>query len=288
MKRSILLSSIGVALGVWAAAPAPAQDAAFHEAQLRSGREAMAGRRVADAIDHFRIAAFGFLERPPLLAEALARLALAEQAARSTEKLDATIARLLAVEQKFSSLRAARLEAETRGALRRLLETRAPRESLAAIQSLAPVPPKPTAAPAAGSPRPTRSAPPRPTAATPSRQADDSDGDGPVRRPTPAAAPAAAAPAEEADAVYASPRYHVTVKPLYPASALRDRIGGIVLLRVLVSETGEAMEIAVARAVHPDLSAAAVGAVRQWAFEPARRNGVPVAAWTTVPIPFRP
>ena len=48
------------------------------------------------------------------------------------------------------------------------------------------------------------------------------------------------------------------------------------------------MKIDVVREVHPDLSAAAVGAVRRWDFEPARRNGVPVAAWTTVPIPFRP
>jgi len=85
-----------------------------------------------------------------------------------------------------------------------------------------------------------------------------------------------------------SPRFRATVSPRYPAQALRSRIGGTVILRVLVSDTGEAMDVAVVRQIHPELSAAAVKAVRGWEWQPALRNGRPVTAWTTVPIPFRP
>ena len=284
MKRYVFLS-IGLALGFRAPSPLLAQDASFYEGQLRAGREALAGRRVPEAIDHLRIAAFGFLDAPVLLSEALARLALAQQAAGDAEKLGATLDRLVAVEQKFSALRGARLEAETRTALRRLLEARVPRETLATIPSLAPgalTAPTPSAGDAV---RPTGSLPPRPTPAARVLQTEASD-----KRVSELNPPPARTEADDAEegAVYAPPRYRATIKPTYPASALRQRIGGIVLLRVLVSERGKPMEIDVVREVHPDLSAAAVSAVRRWDFEPARRNGVPVAAWTTVPIPFRP
>ncbi|HTD52654.1 MAG TPA: TonB family protein [Thermoanaerobaculia bacterium] len=78
------------------------------------------------------------------------------------------------------------------------------------------------------------------------------------------------------------------VKPTYPALALRARIRGIVLLRVLVSETGIPEQIEVLRGAGGGLTESAVVAVRKWTFEPARRNGQPVKSWTTVPIPFEP
>jgi protein TonB len=78
------------------------------------------------------------------------------------------------------------------------------------------------------------------------------------------------------------------VKPLYPPVALQARIGGIVILRVLVSETGQPLEIEVVRGGKGGLTEAAVSAVRKWTFTPARRGETPVRAWTTVPIPFEP
>jgi protein TonB len=78
------------------------------------------------------------------------------------------------------------------------------------------------------------------------------------------------------------------VKPLYPPVALQARIGGIVILRVLVSETGQPLEIEVMRGGKGGLTEAAVSAVRKWTFTPARRGETPVRAWTTVPIPFEP
>jgi TonB family protein len=287
MNRKVLLSAV-LSLGFSAWAPLAAQEVDFYEAQLRAGRSAFASRRLPQAIDYFRVAAFGLLERPPLLSEALARLAVAYDAAGDAAGRGATLDRLVRVEQRFAALEPSALEPETRAVLRRLLEARVPKETLAAIPSLSPVAaakPRPRAT--AGANRPTPP-PPRPTPAGATAQSDGSPPGVAVPPPAPTPTPARAVDGAETDAVYASPRYRATVKPLYPASALREHIGGIVLLRVLVSESGQAVEIDVVREVHPDLSAAAVGAVRRWDFEPARRNGVPVAAWTTVPIPFRP
>jgi protein TonB len=78
------------------------------------------------------------------------------------------------------------------------------------------------------------------------------------------------------------------VKPNYPPIALQARIGGLVVLRVLVSEAGHVLEVEVLRAAPAGLTEAAIGAVRKWTFTPARKGDEPVKAWTTVPIPFEP
>jgi len=59
-------------------------------------------------------------------------------------------------------------------------------------------------------------------------------------------------------------------------------------VRALVSPDGETQETRVWRSSgQPLLDAAAVAAVRRWAFEPARHGGHAVAAWVEVPIHFR-
>ena len=78
------------------------------------------------------------------------------------------------------------------------------------------------------------------------------------------------------------------VKPIYPPVALQARIGGLVMLRVLVSETGQPLQVEVLRGATAGLTEAAVAAVKQWKFTPARKGDTPVQAWTTVPIPFEP
>jgi TonB family protein len=118
---------------------------------------------------------------------------------------------------------------------------------------------------------------------------------------TPAAAPSKAAAPEPTevparagasappdDSVETPPRILSVVKPVYPPFALRARIGGVVILRILVGETGTPLDVEVVKDVAGGLGEAAVSAVRRWKFEPARRNGTPVRAWTTVPIPFEP
>ena len=90
---------------------------------------------------------------------------------------------------------------------------------------------------------------------------------------------------EELDA---PPKIATLVKPLYPPLALKARIGGIVVLRVLVSEKGLPLEVQVARKAPAGLDDAAVAAVRRWTFTPAVKEGVAVRTWLMVPIPFEP
>lgn len=100
----------------------------------------------------------------------------------------------------------------------------------------------------------------------------------PVRAPTPAPARNDETP----------PKIQSVVKPVYPPFALRARVRGTVILRVLVGETGIPLDIEVVTGVAGGLTEAAVEAVRRWRFQPARRDGTPVRAWTTIPIPFEP
>jgi periplasmic protein TonB len=78
------------------------------------------------------------------------------------------------------------------------------------------------------------------------------------------------------------------VKPVYPPLALKARMGGLVLLRVLVSEHGSAQEVEVMRRAPGGLTESAVDAVKKWTFTPGTKSGVPVKTWMTVPIPFEP
>ncbi len=90
---------------------------------------------------------------------------------------------------------------------------------------------------------------------------------------------------EELDA---PPRIATIVKPTYPPLALKARIGGLVVLRVLVSEKGLPAQVEVIRKAPAGLDDAAVAAVKNWTFTPPTEGGVPVRTWMTVPIPFEP
>jgi protein TonB len=75
--------------------------------------------------------------------------------------------------------------------------------------------------------------------------------------------------------------------PAYPAIAKRLRIEGTVLVRVLVSPAGLPKKIELAHTSgSPVLDEAALKAVRDWAFVPARRGVEPVEAWVEIPINF--
>jgi TonB family protein len=254
----------------------------FYETQLRAGEAALSGGRAAEAADDLRIAAFGFLGRPAMLCEALANLALAEQAAGRAAQADAVLGRFAEVERGFPACREARLDPERRAEFEALVRRKLPAPAAEGI--LAP-PKRPTAA--APMATPTRAAPaPSPSAAEPA----------PARAPAPMAVVAPASPPGAArpdsvpvfspDDLDRQPQLKVTTRPVYPAGAERSEGGAIVLLSVLVSEKGEPLRVEVARGVRPDLDQAAVTAVRQWLFDPGRKGGTPVAAWMTVAVPF--
>lgn len=76
--------------------------------------------------------------------------------------------------------------------------------------------------------------------------------------------------------------------PVYPPRCLRMGIEGRVKVRVLVGENGRPQEVALGESSGESaLDQAAMDAVRQWRFEPAKRNGVPVRAWAVVPVEFK-
>src|SRR5262249_4198339 len=76
------------------------------------------------------------------------------------------------------------------------------------------------------------------------------------------------------------------VMPVYPERALKDRVRGLVILRVTVSEIGVPTDVSVQKPGREGLTEAAVEAAKQWRFEPGRRNGHPVRTYATVQFPF--
>ena len=76
------------------------------------------------------------------------------------------------------------------------------------------------------------------------------------------------------------------VNPIYPDRALKERIRGLVILRVLIAEDGEPVRITVEKAAREDLTRAAVAAAQQWRFEPGQKNGRPVRTFVTLRFPF--
>jgi protein TonB len=77
------------------------------------------------------------------------------------------------------------------------------------------------------------------------------------------------------------------VKPRYPESARRQGFEGTTLLKIHVSDTGRVEDVLIERSAgHQDLDLAAMEAVKQWRFEPARRGKQSVAVWVMLPVRF--
>jgi protein TonB len=75
------------------------------------------------------------------------------------------------------------------------------------------------------------------------------------------------------------------VPAVSPESAREARVGGTVLVKVLVGTDGSVRATRVARSI-PELDSAAIACVKQWKFKPAMSSGVPVASWIDVPVRF--
>ncbi len=76
-------------------------------------------------------------------------------------------------------------------------------------------------------------------------------------------------------------------EPIYPEELRRRRIGGRVILAVTIAEDGRVSSVEVAiTSGQTLLDQSAVATVRQWRFQPARRNGVAVPFSVRLPINF--
>jgi TonB family protein len=154
----------------------------------------------------------------------------------------------------------------------------------APVQTAAQTPP-PVAAPVQEAPRPappvTATQEPAPAVAEP--------------RPAPAAAAPAPQRAREGDLIpagtegLAAPRITRRGSVPYPPMARMQKVEGTVITSVLVSETGQVLEVRVLRGVTRavGLNEAAQQAMRRSTFQPGTKDGVRVKAWVTVPVEFK-
>ncbi len=99
-----------------------------------------------------------------------------------------------------------------------------------------------------------------------------------------ASVPAAPAPVPVVtDARFRAP----PTPPDYPRRAVELGQRGIAVLRALVQPDGSTSEIVLWRSSgFVLLDDAALGAVRRWRFEPARRGGDAILAWVEIPVRF--
>jgi len=112
----------------------------FYEQQLRAGKTDFFANQFVRAGDELRIAAFGFLDRPVLLEEALVRLIVVRQTLGQTNEMKKTIDRFLSIEQRFPKTYAAvNVEPQVRSAFEQLLSSSVPRATLLSIPALASV-----------------------------------------------------------------------------------------------------------------------------------------------------
>jgi tetratricopeptide (TPR) repeat protein len=133
---------------------------AFYETRLASGKQAYAEKRMPDAMTDLRIAAFGFLDRPPLLSETLVWLTLAESTAGRQDMVRWALTRFLEVETKFHPYKQLALDAASRVQFEKILVKTLSPDAIASVPTLSQL-----IAPAASRAKPLESAPNRPAPA---------------------------------------------------------------------------------------------------------------------------
>ena len=76
------------------------------------------------------------------------------------------------------------------------------------------------------------------------------------------------------------------VQPEYTKSASQQEVEGIVVLKVLLRETGRVGAVRVTKSLEASLDYSAIKAVKQWTFVPARRKGIPLNVVIDIEITF--
>jgi protein TonB len=122
---------------------------------------------------------------------------------------------------------------------------------------------------------------PRPGAPKAARQAADSRVDGSAE------VDSVASRASEGSDPDTPPRVAVNPAPVYPPELLAARVEGRVVLRVRVGADGRVLAASIHRSSgHDAFDQAALGAVRRWRFNPARRAGLAIETEVAVPVRF--
>lgn len=92
-------------------------------------------------------------------------------------------------------------------------------------------------------------------------------------------------PVYEIDKDTIPPRVTKQVDPKYTGSR-GFRVEGTVSLRAVVSSRGLPSEVQIIKGLGPEVDESAVEAVKQWRFEPAKKNGKALAVRVAVDIRF--
>ncbi len=82
------------------------------------------------------------------------------------------------------------------------------------------------------------------------------------------------------------PRKIFGPQPIYTEEARQARIQGVVILQAVVDVDGRLARIRVLKGLPEGLSESAVATVKTWRYEPATRNGIPVAVSYNLTISF--
>ncbi|HZU21801.1 MAG TPA: energy transducer TonB, partial [Terriglobales bacterium] len=83
------------------------------------------------------------------------------------------------------------------------------------------------------------------------------------------------------------PKGIYTPDPEYSEEARKAKYQGVVVLWLIVNPDGRPRDIKVARSLGMGLDQKAIEAVRNWKFEPAKKDGQPVAVQINVEVNFR-
>jgi periplasmic protein TonB len=149
-----------------------------------------------------------------------------------------------------------------------------------------------TARAQAGAPSPDASPTPVEVQAKPPDEPSSSASDAEVE-PDAGASPAPAEPGDDsnaplsADRVAHPPEIETYVVPEYPQMARKRGVEGRVLLSVVIDASGKVEDRVEVLDSIPMLDQAAIDAVHQWSFSPARdAEGIPVRVQMTVPVRF--
>jgi len=95
----------------------------------------------------------------------------------------------------------------------------------------------------------------------------------------------AAQPAAPRAGTVELPRLLKKVAPVYPPSARKARVEGVVVIEATIEESGRLDHLNVVEG-HPMLVDAAMDAVRQWRYVPAKLHGVPTSSSVRVNVIF--
>jgi tetratricopeptide (TPR) repeat protein len=142
VRLAVLATAFAVAVAILAVGAAQAADP-FYENLMRKGTDQFNRGDYGAAVRSLRVAVFGFLDEPTLLADGLTRLALAQAAAGDLDGFRETFRRVEEVEARFQAYSKASIPPDVRKAFEAQVVRLIPEATLAANPNFARLVPKP-------------------------------------------------------------------------------------------------------------------------------------------------